>query len=345
MIGTILAFTLALAPQTGLQDTPPDTRGRQALPATGDVEPILAHYSFHDLARDLGRVRGVEDDAARAERLEQLGRTLAELVRAFAPLDEDRGDSVEVMEGFLILSAPSRVHSWVGDWLQLQRQQSLIDVSARFIEAPRGWFREQGLEQTLTVLEPAQQERLLQAVSGGGTPLNVGFAPRLLTRSAQRANLSTLDRVAYVKEWQLVVVEPGGQELADPVVDTVEEGITMDVLGSLLPDGTIGLDLEVSRSKLERPIPTRKVRLRADSDREVEVGLPSIDRITVASRVRLADGATLLFTMAGSDDDRDLGVLLRAKAVQPSEVPGLEDVDAELRPPVREPDARRERDE
>ena len=97
----------------------------------------------------------------------------------------------------------------------------------------------------------------LRTLKEGKYPeLNVISAPKLITNHGSRASISIGDTLSYVKEYRLTVVG-AGTTVADPVVDTVTEGMMFDLVPCLEGDGksaTIRLGVEIKR--VARPIPS-----------------------------------------------------------------------------------------
>ena len=135
-------------------------------------------------------------------------------------------------------------------------------------------------------------------------------SPRLTVFNGQKASMSVVNQVPYIKDWKVTIVEPGPQEIADPTIDVLQEGFVANMRATALATDVYGLDLAFEVSKLERPMQTRKMRISATSDREVEIGLPAVMTINFESKLILADGASAAFTTASPEKDRDLAIVL-----------------------------------
>ena len=277
---------------------------------------------------DIARMRGTPDEkSADAERrARETTRQLAELLEAFAPFSE--GESMvampeDVSTSLGVFAGPA-THAWVAEWLALQRRPVFIDVATRFLEGRRGTLLALGVDTSQSILVSSETlERVMDAARE--KELSMIAAPQILMRSSERAHLSTLQHISYIKDWKLERVEPGGVEIADPVIDTIGEGMVVEVLATLLPDGHIGLRLSASHTEIQRPIPTERVRLREDRDTMVEVALPAVDRVKIETRIVLSDGATAVLYSAGHVPDEEFAVLVRAKTALPRfEGPGDE---------------------
>jgi hypothetical protein len=138
-------------------------------------------------------------------------------------------------------------------------------------------------------------------------------APRIAAWNGTKAELSVMDQVAYIKDWKLRIVEPGPQEIAEPTIDIVQDGFEVSMRATALDERTYGLDLGFVSSKLERPMQTRKIRLSATNDKAVEIGIPVVAKISFDSSMVLADGASVVFTTASPEPDKDLAIIVTLK--------------------------------
>ncbi len=303
----ILSSSCLLAPQ-------PLTRLVQDATQSAPKEVVL--YDVRDIppGERESRKGGLTEAAAVQEATESAAR----LLKSFGPLRQDEAVFVvpqrEVVQPGLGVFAGPETHAWIREWLALQRSGALLDVQASFIEAPAGRFEELGSDPSApAALDARQLERLRIAQQAEDVELLA--SPRVLFPATSMAVLSTQEQVTYVKDWRLVVVEPGARELAVPTLDTLEHGLRLEVLGTLLPDGTIGLEVGASHTKLLHLRPF-ELRLRP-SEQTVELALPETQRISFSSRVVLADGASILLGGMVHEPGRQLSLLLQAKVVQP----------------------------
>jgi hypothetical protein len=76
----------------------------------------------------------------------------------------------------------------------------------------------------------------------------------------------------------------------------------------LLERELYGIELDFVRTQVAQPIATKSVRL--TDDKQVEIALPEVAKVHVASSVKLAEGASVLFCAASTKQDRDLAVIL-----------------------------------
>ncbi|MEZ5977578.1 MAG: hypothetical protein R3F34_05100 [Planctomycetota bacterium] len=193
--------------------------------------------------------------------------------------------------GLLVATLPSEAHTWMASWLDVLRRGEfdLADCSLRFFDAPPSTYDRLGIVDQTRVYETSQLPALLE--SG----LEVITAPRLLAFMRQKCTVGITNQTAYVKDYELVVVAPGDQLIADPVIDVVQDGIEATLRVTPLPDGTFGLWMEASLSRLKRPIATTEVTL-AEGLAPVTIGLPEVSTVKLRTRVVMRSGTSILLT-------------------------------------------------
>ncbi len=245
---------------------------------------------------------------------------LAGLLKHFAPL-ADSEDIFTIPEGEglharLAVLAGAETHAWMRSWLTLQRGADMIEVEARFIEIEGIRLEELDIDLSGATagMAPAERDRLMEALKE--RQAEVIAAPRIRMRPASSSQLSALETISYVQDWHLVTVEPGPYEVAVPVIGTLEEGTRMEALGLLLPDGTIGLELAISRSEMIALRPF-ELTLRKEPAEVVQLALPEVKISSVDTRVVLADGAAVLLGGLATGGDQRMAFLIEARVVRP----------------------------
>jgi hypothetical protein len=244
-------------------------------------------------------------------------RILEQLVRTYIdPPLSGPGEEVRSTPGAtLVVNARPAQQAWIERFLEgLRGFDAMIELQARLYTAPRGLLREWGVAPSATLATPERLAELTRRLQDEER-VEVVTAPALLQLPCQRANISVLNQLAYVKGWQVRLVEPGGREIADPEIAVVQEGVVVDARTTPLPGERFGLQLELSRCELERPIPTRKIRISASTDEEVEIGEPEVKTASFAATVVLADGASAVLVTADSDPEQDLAVVVTVRRV------------------------------
>ena len=130
------------------------------------------------------------------------------------------------------------------------------------------------------------------------------------------ANISALNQVAYIQSWQLETVEPGAQVIADPQVARIQEGLTLDARVVPLPGNRLGAEVRVCACQIQRPIPTRKVRLGDANGREVEISEPQVKTARFESTVALVDGGSVVLVTQDVDPAKDLAAVVTVRRIE-----------------------------
>lgn len=241
------------------------------------------------------------------------------------PALDPREERIQADEqGYLIAYLQPAQHAWLQNFLSLQHGAArawLAQVDAQLYSVPKGELMTLKLEGSATLLpDAAAIQRMQDALAArNGELLN---SPRLTLLPNQLGNLSALSETAYIRTYELQVIEPGHVEIADPIVDVIKEGLTMDLRVLQVDAELYGLEIASQVSELERPIPTKKLVLSPLHPMEVEIGLPQVRTAQVSATVRLADGAGVLLIAGGLLDDCDLALIVtfhRALAPPPQE--------------------------
>ena len=154
----------------------------------------------------------------------------------------------------------------------------------------------------------AYEAQSARIVESGFHPLS---DPTMTLLPWQKGELAVQNEVSYVKEWTLHTVEPGGVQIADPTVDTIEEGLVFSCRVRKVEGGSYGMHLLAHYSELQRPIPTREVHPEGQtSDLHLQVGAPELHTMDVETDVRLQDGASLRLPSVSTDGGKDLVLLV-----------------------------------
>lgn len=315
----LLLSSLLLLAGTALQERVP-VLPREALSRSGPQ--VFVMHDIDDLVRPPTGVGGEVDAERRKQQQELAAQHLITMVRAFItpPFEADLDELAAPSPDTLVALCTQAQQDWIREFLDLQRrsQGRLIDVQTAIVRGPRGAFGKLlGTERSATTLgDPSVLPGLMQHFQQEAG-FEVVSTPRLKILDRQRAQLSVLNEVAYVKEYRLRLIHPGDVELADPVVETIREGIEIEVIGTPIEDDLYALGVELDLTKLKRPIATRTVRVRAGQDGEAEVGMPEINTVAVESQLLLVDGATAVLLVASPTEDQDVAVFITIRITEP----------------------------
>ncbi|MCA9322643.1 MAG: hypothetical protein KDB53_18015 [Planctomycetes bacterium] len=116
---------------------------------------------------------------------------------------------------------------------------------------------------------------------------NVLTAPRLTIYNNQRANLTLVNQVSYVKDYDVEVAQTAF--IADPLVDIVQDGLVLDVKPTVSHDRKyVTLEVRPTVAILGRPIQTFSTPL-AGLTTNVIIELPEIEYRAAATTVTVPD--------------------------------------------------------
>ncbi len=141
-----------------------------------------------------------------------------------------------------------------------------------------------------TFLNDLELEVILRAVQKSER-IELVTAPRLLVHNANRANLSVLNQIAYVADFDVEIAQAAS--IADPVVQVIQDGVILDVRPVVSADRRfINLELRPTIANLVRPIEQRSTTL--GSSNSVTIELPEVEIQRVRTSIPMPDGATVM---------------------------------------------------
>jgi tetratricopeptide (TPR) repeat protein len=125
-------------------------------------------------------------------------------------------------------------------------------------------------------------------------------APRLSAFNTQRANITIVNQIPYVQDFELNSATSAA--IANPVIDTILDGMVLDVKPTVSNDRRfITVEVQPTVAELLLPIPTFTTTLGPTSS--VTIQIPEIKLQTVQTTVRVPDGGAVV--IAGLKTVRD----------------------------------------
>ncbi|MEM7516328.1 MAG: hypothetical protein AAF368_05330, partial [Planctomycetota bacterium] len=141
-----------------------------------------------------------------------------------------------------------------------------------------------------TYLNDLQLQMILRAVSKSER-VELVTAPRVLVFNTGRANLTVLNQVAYVSDFNVEIAQAAS--IADPIVSVIQDGVILDVRPVVSADRRyITLEMRPTIAQLQRPIAEMVTTLGSTSS--VTIQLPEVDIQRVRTSIPMPDGATVL---------------------------------------------------
>lgn len=298
---------------TGATHLAPVTR-----PDDGELDPARALVFMEELeAYELARERASQHAALLHKAMSK------HMTPALSKPDEEL---LRVDSSSILLLGTSAQHQWAKQFLELQREdQGMLDVAMKLYTVPAGAMETLGVVGSAELLTGAESRFLEQRLAATDGVERVS-APRILTLPRQEAHLSVLNQIAYVRDYELVVVEPGGIELADPVVDVIEEGVNVILQAVAIEKRAEGfvyaVEVDFHSSSVERPIPTVTREIGAGRH-PVEIGLPVRTEVGLSSSLLLGSGAVAVLVTPDPSREVDVAVVIEVHRVTlDEEAPG-----------------------
>jgi hypothetical protein len=304
-----LSFAIAAALLVGPQDA--GSRIAPAsqeivIPAPGPGAPADMQLVVYDLADVLELLREpatdesqLDENLSPREREERDAAHRALFIedakRWMVPAFDQHGSLVFTTGGALVANLSAAQQKWMREFVDCQRAsvQRIFVVETQFVRGdPKSFDAMQLTDQTVVIgAAPEQRTHFEEQLTGDG--FEILSAPRVTSYARQAAELSILSQTAYVREYVYILVAPGNQHILDPIVDVVEDGVRAKSRIVALPNGRLGLALDVTVLDLKQPIETKEVTV-SDYATPVTIGVPKIFTYRLETRMEMARGETLL---------------------------------------------------
>jgi len=160
-----------------------------------------------------------------------------------------------------------------------------------------------GFQFQWTYLNDLQLEMILTAVSKSER-VELVTAPHVLVFNTARSNLSVMNQIAYVQDFDVEIAQAAS--IADPVISVVQDGVVLDVRPVVSADRRfITLELRPTVAELQRPIRTFTTSLGV-SGNSVTIQLPELEISRVRTSIPMPDGGTVLLGGMKIHESQDL---------------------------------------
>lgn len=168
-------------------------------------------------------------------------------------------------------------------------EASYLEHFAELFVAPAGAGSEGGGKLAWAVVpDPAAAEAMLKKLETGA---NILQAPRLVVPNLQRAEMKSGEQISYIRDFSVRQVQ--GSWIAEPVVDVLEVGTTIDAVCAEAPDGSVLVDLAFSDQTVEKPLAEWKTKVAATGS-ELTVQMPRVTGCRASMKVLVASGSTVV---------------------------------------------------
>jgi type II secretory pathway component GspD/PulD (secretin) len=175
------------------------------------------------------------------------------------------------------------------------RVENLWDTVVKRFGNPDSLTNSGGLSFQHTYLDDTEIEVILRAVEKSERVQQI-TAPRITVYNTQRANVSVLNQVAYVADYEVEIAQ--ASNIANPVIQTIQDGVVLDVRPVVSADRRfVTLELRPTVAVLQRPIATFSTSLASGpigANAPVILQIPELRKSTVRTTVSMPDSGTLL---------------------------------------------------
>ncbi len=181
------------------------------------------------------------------------------------------------------------------------RVENLFDVA---LGEPNVLTGSGGMSLQYVYLDDVQLEAIFRSVRKTER-INMVTAPKITAFNTQRVNVSLVNQVAYVRDFDVEVAQ--FIEIGDPIVGRLDEGVILDVRPVVTANRRyITLELRPTVAKVVRPIPTFQTTLGSIGSQPVFLHLPELRVQKVQTTVTVPDGGTILLGGMKSARDEDM---------------------------------------
>lgn len=190
----------------------------------------------------------------------------------------------------------------------------ILQVNTKFIrlsaEAAEALLGKGAGTVAATSLSDAGVEEWLDAFKGR-KDAEVVSSPIVQMWDGARSNIVIANQVSYISAFELA--GSGTQRIADPVVNTMTEGLMLE-LHATSTDGGTNLHLKLTMAELQRPIATQNVRVFGSI---VTVQTPVMLTQSLTAQGTCAEGHSLMLTGMVGQEGEVIVVLVQAHKVEP----------------------------
>jgi Flp pilus assembly secretin CpaC/tetratricopeptide (TPR) repeat protein len=158
-----------------------------------------------------------------------------------------------------------------------------------------------GLSFQWAFLNDLQLQLILRAVSKSER-VELVTAPRIVVHNAARGNLSVLNQVAYVQDFDIEIAQAAS--IADPIIAVIQDGVILDVRPVVSADRRfVTLEMRPTIAQLERPIEEKPTS--TGTQNTVNIMLPQVEIQRVRTSIPIPDGGTVLLGGLKESTNRD----------------------------------------
>ncbi|MHC5063534.1 MAG: hypothetical protein ACYTG5_06130 [Planctomycetota bacterium] len=271
-------------------------------PITGDSARELHTYDIRDLLErlmDYGDLEELGVDARQA-RLESISETLEDTLQNFVRPTLVKNEDLKIVgNSHLVVTARPEQQVWIARYLQRQAEQkpALLNIRARVISADEQEFARLDVGDQPKILHEGEElERFLETLTAGKS--DVMIAPVVTVYNQQSFSISTTKPITYVKDFKVDMVD--GALLADPVLETVNQGVILEGQAASLGDDMVGISCKLTLREVSEADRTVEIEI-AGTNQTGTIGLPRIETLEIDTTIALSMGTAAVFPGPLSD--------------------------------------------
>lgn len=276
---------------------------------------LLRHMGLPNADADAVRHKYAAYEAARATANHALADIQSIMQASLEPaFDEERHLLRELSGGQLMLLGSAEQHSWVQSYLGLCREfHGLIHVTAEIVSLPPGSLNALVQERNGQVIPRVTADSLLlRAKDIPGS--EVVQTSTIAVPPFRKATMVLGNQVAYIQDFEILVLPEAQAEIVDPVIGIIEEGTEMEVSVTPIQDGRFALNAHLSHSVLQRPIPTLDITI-GTAKHKGTIQLPEVLISRLKGKFDLGIDESLAIASTGPDGQQELLLLMSVQTV------------------------------
>jgi len=203
-------------------------------------------------------------------------------------------------------------NEWLTKFLEFQRHSDAWQVLLKIqVFLPPAGFKVEGDSSDFLFDGPQETEAI------GGQYRNAGAdllsSPSMMILPGQKGTITVQKQSAYVSAWDMVKVQPGGDVVADPTIEIIDEGMVFVARVMQVSEKLYGLSIDLQMSRIEEPFATKKISI---DGKKFEIGVPEIVTANIATMIKLPAGGGILLRSPNYEEQRDLVLLVSFQRIE-----------------------------
>ena len=233
---------------------------------------------------------------------------IARLIEAFVQPELRPNEQVQALgEQWLVVLGRSEQHAWIDRLLAAARSREPAQIRLRchLYSLPEITYQRDVAQQVASdptspndrpgiILAPGAKTTAFREALAAHPEVTQTDLPTVTLSSMASAQISALNQTAYVRDFELEVAKTS--MVANPVVDVVQNGVSIQASAMAFPAGGTGLSFDLQVTDLKRPIPTHSTTL-PGTTLPVTIQTPSVLSSRIEIAMQLQEGQVALLAM------------------------------------------------